>query len=145
MLAVLATGYLGYILFDLRKKFLFLFPQKSDKSKDLAANLAERLALAEKEIKNLKERTEILEKIGQVAIQKVGFKRFNPFSDTGGNNSFVMGLLDHKNNGVMISSLYTREGVRIYGKRVENGQSKQPLSQEEKEVLEEAISKNSKS
>lgn len=138
LLTILALGYIGYILFDLRKKFLFLFPKKG-KTKDLSAELTQRLAQAEKTIKELTQRTEILEKIGQIAVQKVGFKRFNPFADTGGDNSFALSLLDHKNNGVIISSLYTREGVRIYAKKIENGLSKQPLSKEEKEVLEEAI------
>jgi len=137
-LTVLATGCVGYFLFDLRKKFLFFFPKKG-KSKDLAAELTQRLAQAEKTIKELNERTEILEKIGQIAIQKIGFKRFNPFADTGGDNSFALSLLDNKNNGIIISSLYTRDGVRIYAKRIESGQSKQPLSREEKEVLGEAI------
>lgn len=141
LLIILAIGYIGYILFDLRKKFLFFFPKKG-KSKDLSAELTQRLAQAEKTIKELTQRTEILEKIGQIAVQKIGFKRFNPFADTGGDNSFAMALLDNKNNGIAISSLYTREGVRIYAKKIENGLSKQPLSKEEKEVLEEAINKN---
>lgn len=144
LLIILAAGYIGYVLFDLRKKFLFLFPKKG-KAKDLSTELTQRLAQAEKTIKELTQRTEILEKIGQIAVQKIGFKRFNPFADTGGDNSFALALLDHKSNGVIISSLYTREGVRIYAKKIETGLSKQPLSKEEKEVMEEAISQNSKS
>ena len=143
-LIVLAIGSFGYILFDLRKKFLFFFPKKG-KSKDLSAELTQRLAQAEKTIKELAERTEILEQIGKISIQKIGFKRFNPFADTGGDNSFALALLDNKNNGVIISSLYTREGVRIYAKKIENGLSKQQFSREEKEVLEEAMRQNSKS
>ena len=84
----------------------------------------------------------MLEKISHVSIQKVGFLRFNPFQDTGGDQSFILTLLDRDNNGVLISSLYARGGVRIYAKNIERGKAKHPLSKEEKEVLEETIRKN---
>ena len=84
----------------------------------------------------------ILEKIAGVAVQKVGFLRFNPFEDTGGDNSFVMVLLDHKNDGIVISSLYARGGVRMFGKQIITGKPKQLLSHEEKRVLEETIAKS---
>ena len=79
-----------------------------------------------------------------MSVQKVGFLRFNPFQDTGGDNSFALALLDRENNGVILSSFYTREGVRIYAKQIENGASRQALSDEEKKVLEEALNRSTK-
>jgi hypothetical protein len=58
--------------------------------------------------------------------------------------------LTRKNNGVTISSLYTREGTRVYTKSIVSGKSeKYPLTQEEKQAIEMAIkpekdSKNNK-
>lgn len=75
------------------------------------------------------------------AIQKTGFKRYNAFSDMGSNMSFSVAMLDEKNNGVILSSLYGRDGCSMYGKSVETGKSQYPLSEEELEVLNEAIKK----
>jgi hypothetical protein len=54
-------------------------------------------------------------------IQKIGVVRFNPFSDTGGSQSFTITLLDGKNNGVVMTSLYARTGNRWYIKQVKEG------------------------
>jgi hypothetical protein len=69
------------------------------------------------------------------AIQKVGLVRFNPFKETGGNQSFSLALLDENDSGVIITSLYSRGESRFYGKTIVNGQSEYILSQEEKEAL----------
>jgi hypothetical protein len=70
----------------------------------------------------------------------VGLVRFNPFQDIGGDQSFSLALLDGKNDGVTLSSLYSREGVRIYCKSIQQGQSPQyPLSKEEEQAVTMAI------
>src|SRR3989338_9826182 len=53
--------------------------------------------------------------------QKIGFVRFNPFDRIGGEQSFVIALLDKANSGIVLNFLYTREGVRIYAKPVKEG------------------------
>jgi hypothetical protein len=69
-------------------------------------------------------------------FQKMGFVRFNPFSDTGGNQSFCLCLLDENDEGLVISSLHSRENTRIYAKPIKQGSSPdQSLSREELEVL----------
>jgi hypothetical protein len=65
--------------------------------------------------------------------------RFNPFSDTGGDQSFVIALLDGKNNGVVFSSLYTRGQPLVYAKPIEAGASRYQLSKEEADALARAI------
>lgn len=74
-------------------------------------------------------------------LQKIGFKRFNPFHETGGNQSFILILLDKDNNGFIITSLHQREATRIYSKFIEKGESKNKLSEEEKELLNSTIKK----
>ncbi len=73
-------------------------------------------------------------------FQKYGYVRFNPFQDrVGGDQSFVIALLDNKNNGIVQTCMYTREGMRMYVKRVTNGTSTEyELSQEEKEAIKNA-------
>lgn len=71
-------------------------------------------------------------------IQKVGFLRFNPFDDAGGNISFVLALLNAKDEGVVISSLHGRDGTRIYAKEVLAGKSESKLTDEEIEAIKNA-------
>ncbi|MGB9680719.1 MAG: DUF4446 family protein, partial [Minisyncoccia bacterium] len=80
-----------------------------------------------------------LNEMGVNSIQKIGLIRFNPFADTGGNQSFALALLNNFNNGVVISSLHGREGTRIYAKPVIAGKSKYNLSTEEIKAIEKAI------
>ena len=72
-------------------------------------------------------------------LQKVGFVRFNPFTDTGGDQSFCLAMLDGQGNGVVISSLHSREQTRIYAKRIVAGKTEAvELSREEAEALKRA-------
>jgi hypothetical protein len=69
------------------------------------------------------------------AVQRVGLVRFNPFSDTGGDQSFSIALLDGQNDGLVISSLFSRSETRVFAKPVQNGQSKYNLTAEEEEAI----------
>jgi len=90
----------------------------------------------EKNFEKLSEELENLKKESQFSIQKIGLVRFNPFKEIGGDQSFSVALLDSNNSGVVITSLYTREGNRVYGKPIEVGSSKYLLSEEENQALE---------
>lgn len=68
----------------------------------------------------------------------VGIVRFNPFQETGGDQSFSVAFLDDEGNGVVITSLYSRDGTRVYAKPIQNGQSPYPLMDEEIEALRRA-------
>ncbi len=63
--------------------------------------------------------------------------RFNPFHGTGsgGNQSFATAFLDEQGDGVVISSLYSREKVSVFAKPIKNRTSEFDLTDEEKEVL----------
>lgn len=142
-LLILGLAFLAKIMFDMKKKIKMLLgggKGGGDPQKDLLR----RVVRAETKLEEVEPRLQIVEGLSKISVQKVGFLRFNPFQDTGGDNSFVIALLDRENNGVLVSSLYTRGGVRVYGKSVGQGKSKQPLSQEEQKVLEEAVNKGIK-
>jgi len=62
-----------------------------------------------------------LQTLSQRSIQKVGVVRFNPFADTGGDQSFAIALLDADGNGVVLSSLHGRADTRIFAKQVQAG------------------------
>jgi len=64
--------------------------------------------------------------------------RFNPFPDQGSNQSFAIGMLNEENDGLVISSLYSRERMSIFAKPIKNGKSEYELTAEEKEALTKA-------
>lgn len=72
-------------------------------------------------------------------IQKVGMLRFNPFNDTGGDQSFVVALLDAHDTGIIISSYHTRSGTRWYAKNVKKGKGiEHELSVDEQKAMQGA-------
>jgi hypothetical protein len=73
------------------------------------------------------------------AIQHVGILRFNPFSDTGGDQSFCVAMLNGDGSGVVLTSIYNRNNCRVYAKPVENGQCRYQMSAEEVEALRLAL------
>ena len=73
---------------------------------------------------------------GASHIQKIGVVRFNPFKDTGGDQSFILALVDGQDTGVVISSLHTRTGTRWYAKNVSHGKGVEyDLSEDEEKAL----------
>lgn len=68
-------------------------------------------------------------------FDRVGLVRFNPFEDTGGNQSFALALLDGNLDGFAVSSLHSRTGTRIYAKSIRGGAAETALSAEETQAL----------
>jgi hypothetical protein len=71
------------------------------------------------------------------SVQAVETLRFNPFKGTGdgGNQSFSTALLNENGDGVIISSMYSRDRISIFSKPLEKFQSNFELTEEEAEVL----------
>jgi hypothetical protein len=89
-------------------------------------------------VDGLQGRLPVVEDQGKRAVQRVGVVRFNPFEDTGGNQSFALALLDSKNDGIVVSSLHSRQNTRLYLKAIVGGRSETALSDEEAEALRKA-------
>lgn len=96
-----------------------------------ARRLDERTKLIAKEIDSINERL-------AKAIQRVHTVRYNPFKDQGGNQSFATCFMDENGDGLVISSLYSRDKVSVYAKPLIDGKSEYELSQEEKESIDKA-------
>lgn len=94
----------------------------------------------EKDFERLSQELKSLKKESKFSIQKVGIVRFNPFSEVGSDQSFSLALLDGNNNGIVITSLYSREKNSVYGKPIKNNKSQYSLSKEEKESIKRANS-----
>lgn len=95
--------------------------------------------LSEEKIDELTKHCHNLEAEDHFHLKKIGVLRFNPFKDTGGNQSFVLALLSEEDSGLILSSLYTRTGSRWYVKQVKNGKGVElELSKEEQEAIRKA-------
>ena len=72
-------------------------------------------------------------------LQKVAIVRYNPFKETGGNLCYALAMLNKKNDGILINSIFSRDGSYNYGKPIVDGKSEFNLSAEEQEALDLAL------
>ena len=104
----------------------------------LDAHLDKVFAVAN-ELDELAARMAVLEAAQRRAFQRVGLVRYNPFEETGGNQSFALALLDAAGDGWVMSSLHARTGTRIYVKAIKTGRSDAGLSAEETAAIRAAM------
>lgn len=128
------VGVVWMVVTEKRLKRFFL----GKKAKDLE----DTIVILENDISNLKKAKESMQK--EITIINTKLKksvrgletiRFNPFPDQGSNQSFAIGMLNEEGNGVVISSLYSRDRMSVFAKPVKNNKSEYELSSEEKEAL----------
>ncbi len=98
----------------------------------------EKVFAVSRQLNDVAARTAILEVAQQRAFQRVGLVRYNPFEETGGNQSFALVLLDATGDGWILSSLHARTGTRVYAKAIKSGRSDAGLSAEETAAIEQA-------
>ncbi|MEE1341429.1 MAG: DUF4446 family protein [Lachnospiraceae bacterium] len=109
--------------------------------KDLEHLLVDRLnqmdQLNEKQISQ----NQMMEEINDMlkdTYSKLAIVKYDAFKEMGGKLSFAFALLNEKNDGLIFNSMHNREGCYTYIKEIVNGESYILLSDEEKEVLEQA-------
>ncbi len=127
----------------LKKKMTMFLSGKDGKDLEkVLLDQVEEVKELDTEIQELFEISNRLRELAMKSLHKTSVLRFNPFKEVGGNQSFSVAFLNGKNSGVVVSSLHTREGTRVYAKPVENGQARGfPFTDEEKAVITEAIGK----
>lgn len=104
----------------------------------LDAHLDKVYAVA-RELDEVVARQAVLEAAQRRSFQRVGLVRYNPFEETGGNQSFALALLDAAGDGWVLSSLHARSGTRVYAKVIKRGRADTGLSAEETEALGQAM------
>jgi Protein of unknown function (DUF4446) len=92
-----------------------------------------------RELDELAARMAVLEGAQRRSFQRVGLVRYNPFEETGGNQSFALALLDAGGDGWVLSSLHARSGTRVYVKAIKSGRADTGLSDEESAALGQAM------
>ena len=110
---------------DVRKKFEDVIGAITD--------FKEAVNKAEGKIKDLQQQ-------GLDHIQNIKLLRYNPYNDTGGDQSFTLSILDKKGTGIILTSLHARSGTRIFAKSIIEGESNQyKLSKEEEDVIKASV------
>ncbi len=113
---------------------------KRDNLKLILEEILKNTKLHEAEIEQIKNKLRQIDLNSVSFIQKVGILRFNPFEDTGGDQSFVLAILDGKDNGVVLTSLHGRDVTRWYAKNVREGKgTDHKLSSEEEKAIKQAV------
>ena len=86
----------------------------------------------------LARRTDVLAAVQERCVQRVGIVRFNPFQDTGGDQSFSVAMLDAHGDGLVLTGMYSRKETRFYAKPIQGNTSSYTLTPEETEAIQKS-------
>lgn len=143
MLVLVLAGWVAFLEYrhqGLARSFGVLMTGRG--GADLEATLMDyvaRMDQVEQVARAVDERSGRIEARQPYLLQHIGVVRFNPFPDKGGDQSFVVALLDDHADGVVLSGLHSRSDSRVYAKPVARGQSNYTLTGEEKEAIARAM------
>lgn len=130
LVAFVWLGILSYLAWKQKNFLKSLFPKSGER--DIRKKFEEVLQFEGK--------LDDLSKESLSSISRVELVRFNPYGDTGGDQSFSVALLDSLGNGLVLTSLHSRSGTRVFAKPVVKGQAgKYKFSAEEEKVVEKAL------
>jgi hypothetical protein len=139
-LLILWLMIISYFVYKIKSHYNRLVARtRKTKIDEVLDVLIEKDNVFAKEISQIRKSVEDILYQEKFHYQKIGFLRFNPFERVGGEQSFIIALLNQEDSGLILNFLYTREGVRVYSKKVNKGISEEyELSTEEKEAIKKA-------
>lgn len=127
-----------WIMKQERRLNKFLYGKDAKSLEDTIGNVKARIEQLDSLQKDTVGYLKTIDQKLQKSIRGVETVRFNPFKDSGSNQSFATAFLNEEGDGVVISSLYSRERVSIYAKPVKHLASSYELSEEERNALQNA-------
>lgn len=143
MLLLLLLAYiiwLNHRVSKLRKDYQFFMQDETGKS--LESKLRDDVA----KLHDLQDSLELMHStqkdilsVQNHCFRKIGFVKYNAFENIGNNLSFAFTVLDGKNDGFCLSSVYGWNESRIFAKPIVDGKCLYGMSEEEKESLENAL------
>lgn len=95
------------------------------------------LFLSKDEIEKYLKTVEVRLKKSIQGLSTVNFKAFQGL-DSGGHQSFATAFLDETGNGLIISTLHSRDRVNVFAKEIKQFNSALSLTEEEKQALTQA-------
>lgn len=132
-LLILAIGWLIRFEIKLRR----LLGGKNQSLDSAISEIREDLSAIKKYREESEKYLESVERRLKKSVTGVETIRFNPFKGdgSGGNQSFSTAFVNEKGDGVVISSLYSRERVSVFAKPIKKLSSEYEMTAEEKESL----------
>ena len=131
------VGAIWMIITEKRLKRFFLGKKAKD-LEDTIVSLEQDIASLKRTKDDMQKDIAVIDSKVKKSIRGLETIRFNPFPDQGSNQSFAIGMLNEEGDGVVFSSLYSRERMSIFAKPIKNNKSEFELSAEEKEALRRA-------
>lgn len=116
----------------------FFLGKKAKDLEETIINLEKNISQLEQQKEEIKREISNINQKLKKSIRGLETVRFNPFPDQGSNQSFAIGMQNEEGDGVIISSLYSRDRMSIFAKPIKQGKSNYELTEEEKQVLEKS-------
>ncbi len=131
---------LSFIVFKLRNHYYNLISRtRKERLDEILDSLLDQDRKNFNEIELIKKEFKKEVESSKLHLQKVGLIRFNPFDRAGGEQSFVVAFLDEQDSGIILNFIYTRDGLRVYTKKVKQGKGEEyDLSDEEKKAIDKS-------
>lgn len=124
----------------LRKAYnCFMKGKDMESMEEILMKQFDRIEVLEEADREKRKEINSLKILMQKSYQKAGLVKYDAFREMSGKLSYALALLDQNDNGVIITSMYSRDGCFSYAKEVIMGESKINLSEEEQEALEKAV------
>jgi hypothetical protein len=95
-------------------------------------------ALDRAAIERVAQRIAELEALASTDLSRAGFIRYDAFAGAGAGLSYALALLNRQGDGVVLTSIYSREDTRTFGKPVESFKPTVHASEEELAAIERA-------
>ena len=134
---LVAIALFFIVRIEMRLKKLFRGSRASS-LESLLADMAKAVDTQNDRADTNEEHLKILESRLEKQGHGVKLVRFNPFAEVGGNQSFAVGIINREGDGVVFSSLYSRERMSVFAKPITNGASDIELTPEEQSVVTDA-------
>jgi hypothetical protein len=139
---LLWIGTIEFRLLRLTRTLRVLFSGRSGADlEQVLREYMERMDRTDETIKQFNQRAVAIEERTPFSVSHLGVVRFNPFADKGGDQSFAVAFLDGHHDGVVFTGLHSRSDVRVYAKPIVGGTSTYPLTEEESEAINRALTK----
>ncbi|HEY5562236.1 MAG TPA: DUF4446 family protein [Clostridiaceae bacterium] len=127
---------------NLEKKYRRLIRGVTNKNlEELVISQLDKIDLADSKYSNIKDEINKLNNRLQGCLQKYSMIRYRAFENVGSDLSFSMAILDQNNSGVLLTGIYGRTESTTYAKPIDRGLSRYELSEEEAQVLKDAMTK----
>src|SRR3989344_2977527 len=99
-------GILSFLVWQSRRFLRSLFPKSGEREIRVKfEEILKQIVDFEQDLDKLKEKLSEVNNLGLKHIQRVELIRYNPYDDTGGDQSFTLALLDKNGTGLVLTSL----------------------------------------